>query len=155
MFSLGSQSIKNLQGVKPNLGRVVNLAIQLSEIDFSVHEGLRSVEQQRKNMSKGVSWTMNSKHLTGDAIDLVPYIDADGDGDKELSWDWPACYKVAHAMRTASAQLGVRIVWGGVWDKALTDLQGSLEDHVKAYAARMKKLGKTAKLDGPHFELLS
>jgi peptidoglycan L-alanyl-D-glutamate endopeptidase CwlK len=152
-FSLGQTSLNNLVGVNAHLVQVVKLAITISDVDFRVHEGVRSALKQQQNVAAGVSWTMNGRHLTGHAVDLVPWRDTDGDGDCELSWDWPSCYEIALAMRSAARELGVPIVWGGVWDKRLNDLSPFLRKDSEQYAQRRKALGKTVKLDGPHFEL--
>ena len=153
-FVLGSKSRANLQGVHPHLVKVVERAIQLTTVDFQVFEGLRSRQRQAKLVSQGASQTMDSRHLTGHAVDLVPMIDFDGDGKLELRWDWSLCYQVAQAVRRASIELKVPIRWGGVWDRALADLEDP-EEAVAEYVLRRKALGKKAFLDGPHFELPS
>lgn len=152
-FRLGQTSKNNLVGVHPDLVRLVEYAITISAVDFRVHEGIRSVLKQKENIKAGVSWTMNSRHLTGHAVDLVPWRDSDGDGDCELSWDWESCYRIAAAMQIAARKYKTPVIWGGVWDKRLNDLSQSLESETKNYAARRRRLGKQVKLDGPHFEL--
>lgn len=156
-FALGSKSRTNLQGVHPDLVRVVERAIELTGVDFQVFEGLRTRARQAKLVASGASQTMDSRHLPGrdglgHAVDLVPLIDFDKDGRAELRWDWSLCYRVALAMRAASIELQVPIRWGGVWDRALADLADP-EDEVAEYVARRKAQGKKAFLDGPHFEL--
>lgn len=156
-YALGSKSRTNLQGVHPHLVRVVKRAIQVTQVDFQVFEGLRTRQRQAKLVAQGASQTMDSRHLQGrdglgHAVDLVPLIDFDEDGRAELRWDWSLCYKVAQAMRVASVELQVPIRWGGVWDRALADLADP-EDEVAEYVARRKAQGKKAFLDGPHFEL--
>jgi peptidoglycan L-alanyl-D-glutamate endopeptidase CwlK len=152
-FQLGQMSLNNLAGVHPDLVRVVERAIAITAVDFRVFEGLRSRERQAKLVAQGASQTMDSRHLTGHAVDLVPMIDFNGDGRLELRWDWSLCYQVGAAMRLASRELNVPIRWGGVWDRVLADLGMDLEDEVMDYAARRKSQGKKAFLDGPHFEL--
>ena len=105
-YALGQRSLQNLSGVHPDLVSVVKRAIEITEQDFSVLEGLRSLEQQRINVDKGVSKTMNSRHLTGHAVDLIPY---------PVSWDWEYFYPIADAMKQAAEELGVDIEWGGDW----------------------------------------
>jgi peptidoglycan L-alanyl-D-glutamate endopeptidase CwlK len=105
-YALGQRSLQNLSGVHPDLVAVVKRAIEITEQDFSVLEGLRSLEQQRINVDKGVSKTMNSRHLTGHAVDLIPY---------PVSWDWEYFYPIADAMKQAAEELGVDIEWGGDW----------------------------------------
>ncbi len=157
-FQLGSKSRQSLEGVHPDLVRVVERAIEVTPVDFQAYEGLRTRARQAKLVASGASQTMDSRHLPGSdglghAVDLVPLIDFDGDGKAELRWDWSLCYKVADAVRRASMELHVPIRWGGVWDQALADLDGDMDDEVAGYVARRKAAGKKAFLDGPHFEL--
>ena len=108
-FKLSRRSLERMQGVHPDLVKVVLLAIQLTEVDFGVTEGLRTIEKQREYVAKGASKTMNSRHLTGHAVDLVAYIGS------EVRWDWPLYHKIADAMKRAANSLNVPIVWGGDW----------------------------------------
>ena len=73
-YKLSQRSLDRLIGVNPNLVKVVKRAIQISEIDFMVVEGLRTKETQAEYVKKGVSKTMNSYHLTGHAVDLAPIV---------------------------------------------------------------------------------
>ena len=98
MYQLGSQSRAKLEGIHPDLVAVVEHAIRISKQDFSVGEGLRSIERQRQLYNTGKSKTMNSRHLTGHAVDLFPY---------PLSWDWEYFYPIADAMKAAAEELGV------------------------------------------------
>lgn len=106
MYNLGNKSLNRLQGVHPDLVSVVKRAIQITDQDFSVLEGVRTVERQRELVAKGKSTTMNSRHLTGHAVDLVPY---------PVSWDWDYFYPIADAMKQAARDLGVGLEWGGDW----------------------------------------
>ena len=109
MFSLGQRSRQRLRGVHPNLVKVVERAIQITEVDFTVLEGLRTPERQKALVEAGASQTINSRHLTGHAVDLGAWV-----GD-EVRWDWPLYHKIAAAMKEAARLEGVRIVWGGDW----------------------------------------
>ena len=108
-FRLSRHSLERMQGVHPDLVKVVMLAIQLTEVDFGITEGLRTIEKQREYVARGASKTLNSRHLTGHAVDLVAYIGA------EVRWDWPLYHKIADAMKRAAKELNVPIVWGGDW----------------------------------------
>jgi peptidoglycan L-alanyl-D-glutamate endopeptidase CwlK len=108
-FSLGLKSKWNLQGVHEDLVEVVSRAIQLSTIDFTVLEGVRSIERQRALCECGASQTMKSRHLTGHAVDLGALIDG------QVRWDWPLYHKIAEAMKTAALELHIPIEWGGDW----------------------------------------
>lgn len=106
-FKFSQRSENNLKGIHPDLERVVRLAITLTEVDFGVIEGLRTIEKQREYVASGASKTLNSRHLTGHAVDLMAYVGGAG------RWDWPLYYKLADAMKAAAKQLGIPIVWGG------------------------------------------
>lgn len=108
-FTLSQRSLDRMKGVHPDLIKVVELAIQKTEVDFIVTEGLRTVERQRELVAAGASKTMNSRHLTGHAVDLAALV-----GGK-VRWDWPLYAKAAQAMKAAAAELGVSIFWGGDW----------------------------------------
>lgn len=108
-FSLSTNSYKKLEGVHPKLVRVVELAIALTEVDFAVTEGVRTLARQRVLVEAGASTTLNSRHLTGHAVDLAAYVNG------KIAWDWPLYHKIAAAMKQAANELGVPIVWGGDW----------------------------------------
>ena len=146
-YVLGPRSLIQLAGVNPDLVRVVQRAIARSMQDFSVHEGLRSKAQQAKNVAAGVSRTQASRHLTGHAVDLVPWIGG------VLRWEWPAIYPIAAAMREASIGERVPIRWGGVWDRKLSELGRSPDELKAAVAAYAARHPGPDLLDGPHFEL--
>lgn len=105
-YKLGNKSLQKLEGVHPDLVAVVKRAIEITEQDFSVIEGLRSYERQKELVNKGASKTMNSRHLTGHAVDIAPY---------PLSWDWQYFYPIADAMKDAAQELGIDLEWGGDW----------------------------------------
>lgn len=108
-MNLSPRSEKNLVGVHPKLEAIVRLAAVRPEIEFLVTEGLRTVERQRQLVAAGASQTMNSKHITGHAVDLAAVVDG------EVRWDWPLYPKLAAAMKRAAADLGITITWGGDW----------------------------------------
>ena len=110
-YKLGLRSKQRLKGVHPDLVKVVKRAIEISDVDFTVLEGLRSVDRQRKLVDKGASTTMNSRHLTGHAVDLGAWVGG------TVRWDWPLYHKIAAAMKQAAKELDVEIVWGGDWTK--------------------------------------
>jgi len=126
MFVLSQASKRNLVGVHPDLVKVVERAIERTPVDFRVTEGVRTPERQAKLKALGASRTLNSRHLTGHAVDVVALIDFDNDGDIDVRWDWPLYEKIARAMKAAASELDVPLVWGGDW---------------------------TRLRDGPHFEL--
>lgn len=108
-FKLSKRSETAMNGVHPALQSVVRRAIQITEIDFVVTEGLRTKERQAELLKAGASKTMNSRHITGHAVDLAAWVDG------RVDWSWPLYDKLAHAMKTAAKELGVAIIWGGDW----------------------------------------
>lgn len=147
MPKLGKKSERNLEGVHPDLVRVVRRAIQITEQDFSVHEGVRSLATQREYVKRGVSKTLESRHITGHAVDLVPWVAG------ALRWEWEPVFKVACAVDQAATELKVPLRWGGVWDKLMTEYGGSPEALRKEVAEYVKRHPGPDFLDGPHFEL--
>ena len=109
MFKLGKKSIERLQGVHTDLVRVVERAIDLTPVDFTVLEGLRSPERQQTLVASGASQTLNSRHITGHAVDLGAWV------DNQVDWSWPLYHQIANAMKAAATELGIPIVWGGDW----------------------------------------
>jgi peptidoglycan L-alanyl-D-glutamate endopeptidase CwlK len=111
-YRLSIRSLKRLEGVHVDLVRVVVRAIQICPTDFSVHEGLRDIVRQRVLVDAGKSQTMNSRHLTGHAVDLWLW---------PLDWDdYDRWQQLTDAMVRASAELDVPIECGSVW-KTLKD----------------------------------
>lgn len=108
-FQLSNASRQKLKGVHPDLVRVVELAIQLTPVDFRVTEGLRTVARQKELFEAGASTTMKSRHLTGHAVDVVALL-----GNK-ARWDWPLYNKISKAFKASAAELKIPIVWGGDW----------------------------------------
>lgn len=112
-FILGKRSTDNLRGVHPDLVEVVRRALELSPVDFTVIEGLRTRERQAELFKQGHTRTMNSRHFINDktgfghAVDIVPL---------PVDWNNPKPFHlVANAMKEAAKELGVKITWGGDW----------------------------------------
>ncbi len=108
-FSFGSRSLKRLEGVHPDLVKVMKRAIGCSTIDFTVLEGMRTLAKQKQYMAAGATRTMNSRHLTGHAVDIAPVIGG------VVRWDWPLYHQLALVVKKAAADLEVPIQWGGDW----------------------------------------
>lgn len=106
---LTPRDMQRLAGVHPDLVRVISRAREAA--DFIVTEGLRTTERQRQLFAAGASQTMNSRHLTGHAVDLAALV------GKEVRWDWPLYDKLGAAMKRAAAEEEVAITWGGDWPR--------------------------------------
>ena len=111
MYQLGPRSQMRLKGVHPDLVKVVQQAIQITTVDFTVLEGLRDPFRQKTLVEAGASQTLKSRHLTGHAVDLGAWVDG------QVDWSWPLYSKIADAMKTAAKQLNIPIEWGGDWKK--------------------------------------
>lgn len=108
-YKLSARSLARLEGVHPDLVRVVKRAIEITDVDFVVLEGIRSNERQAALVKAGASRTMDSRHITGHAVDLGAWV------DRRVAWDWPLYHEIAVAMLSAAKELKVPIVWGGNW----------------------------------------
>lgn len=161
-FGLGSQA--RMLGLHPNLTKVLNLAIETSDIDFTILEGVRSDEQCYINFGKGrttkeclavdcpakyaqpgqfkVTWVghpLSSNHRKkadgfGYAVDIYPY-PVSLVLDHKSGWE-PLFDKIAKVMFKAAKELNISIRWGADWDM----------DNIP------RERGET---DNPHFELRS
>lgn len=109
MRKWSDRSLRNLKGIHPDLRRVMDRALQESPLDFIVIEGLRTQERQKELVASGASKTMNSRHITGHAVDLLPI------GPNGPRFDWPLYHKLAPAVKAAAKAEGVKITWGGDW----------------------------------------
>lgn len=114
-FKLGKRSLSNLEGVHPDLVKVVRRAIELTKVDFTVIEGLRTKERQAQLLKEKKTTTMNSRHLTGHAVDLAAWVIPEGSDKGTVSWDWKHYYIIEKAMKQAASELKIPIEWGGDW----------------------------------------
>lgn len=163
--SFGKASQARLEGLHPNLIKVLERAISTSDIDFTIIEGLRSDEQCYINFGKGrtkaqcvaagcpavyaqpnaskVTWLghpLSSNHRKkadgyGHAVDIYPYPVSLVLGAKPKTYE-PLFDKIAAVMFKAAKELGIAIRWGADWDL----------DNIP------RERGET---DNPHFELRS
>ncbi len=108
-YSFGARSLQRLEGVHPDLVKVMKRAIGCTTIDFSVIEGKRTLARQKQLMAAGATRTMNSRHLTGHAVDVAPYVGG------TVRWDWPLYYTLSAIIKQSAADEKVPIMWGGDW----------------------------------------
>jgi peptidoglycan L-alanyl-D-glutamate endopeptidase CwlK len=148
-FKYGPASRKEMEGVRTELLAVAQLALRLSStVDWRFYDGLRTMKEQVALKAAGKSKTLQSKHLTGDAMDLVPIRNG------TPVWEWELIYPIAQCVDAAATELGFanKIRWGGAWDRVLSDFGGdahAYKDECALYANRHP--GKDF-IDGPHFE---
>ena len=149
MYQLSQRSLDKLEGVDERLVRIVCRAIELTDIDFGVIQGLRTEEEQKALVAKGASKTMKSKHLEGKAVDLMAYVEGRG------CWELSVYDNIADAMQQAATEEGVQIRWGAAWNIAdIREWDGTMEEAMNHYVDTRRSEGKRPFIDAPHFELM-
>ena len=147
-FKLSANSMSKMTGIKNELHTVVCEAIRLTKVDFGVICGKRTEEEQQELVAKGASQTMKSKHLTGDAVDLMAYVGS------RASWELNLYDDIADAMKQAAKNKGVKIRWGAAWHiDNFAEYEGTAEDAMNDYIDLRRSQGRRPFIDGPHFEL--
>lgn len=110
-FRLSQRSRTRMHGVHPDLIAVVEAAIRLTPVDFMVIEGRRDPVRQAALVRAGASRTLNSRHLTGHAVDVAALVGG------QVRWDWPLYGRIAEAFKTAARDLRIPLTWGGDWTR--------------------------------------
>ena len=148
-YKLSQRSLDRLVGVNDDLIAVVKFAINATKTDFGVIQGLRTIEQQKELVAKGASQTMKSKHLDGNAVDLMAYINGRG------SWELNLYDDLADAMKEGAQMAGVAVRWGAAWH--IDDIRkwdGTMEEAMNDYIDLRRSQGRRPFIDGPHFETM-
>jgi len=149
MFKLSTRSMGRLEGINPDLIRVVTEAIKNTKVDFGVTCGMRTVEEQEKLVASGASQTMKSKHLEGRAVDLVAYVGSN------ITWQLNMYDDLADAMGDAACKLEVPIKWGAAWTIGdIGDFTGTMEEAMNEYVDLRRSQGRRPFIDAPHFEMI-
>ena len=134
-YKFGERSLKNLEGVHPNLVKVMKAAITNSPVDFTITEGLRSTQRQKSLYAQGrtvkgdkVTNADGVKNLSnhqdaadgkidglGAAVDLYPFYLG------KVQVNHPDTIKklkeISNHVKKVAAELGIKIIWGGDWKK--------------------------------------
>lgn len=118
-YQWGPRSLRNLDEVRadgvrlhPDLRRLADLVLSRSRYDLTVLDGgaLRSIEQAKANAANGTG-VLNSRHLTGDALDLVTLTDG------RIDWGNVAAFRqTAETVAMVAAEMNLPIVQGCDWD---------------------------------------
>lgn len=106
---LNARSMKRLEGVHPDLVKLVTHAAERSDIAFQITEGVRTAARQKQLVAQGASGTLRSRHLTGHAVDVVAMIGG------RVSWEFPLYERIARSFKEASRELKIPVKWGGDW----------------------------------------
>ena len=153
-FKLSTRSKNKLKGVHPDMVAVVERAIDLTNVDFGVTYGVRSLAEQEKLVASGRSQTMKSKHLKqkdgySHAVDVVAY-----DGSNVV-WEINVNDDICDEFKQAAIEKGVAIKWGAAWSEGDIRLyKGPAEFHMNRYIDLRRGQGRRPFIDGPHFELM-
>jgi len=154
MFKLSQRSLNKLDGVHPDLVAVVKRAIEITDVDFGVTYGVRTIEEQEKLVASGRSQTMKSKHLIQEdgyshAVDLVAY-----DGS-EVIWEINVYDNICDAMARAADELEVPVKWGAAWSEGdIRFYEDTAENAMNDYIDLRRSQGRRPFIDGPHFEMM-
>jgi len=147
-YKLGKRSMSRLEGVNDDLVTVVKYAIGVTKQDFSVICGLRTIEEQKALVAKGASQTMKSKHIDGNAVDLMAYCNGG-------RWELNLYDEIADAMKEGAEATGVKLRWGAAW--TINDLgawDGTAENAMNSYIDIRRSQGRRPFIDAPHFEVV-
>lgn len=153
-FKLSQRSLGKLDGVHPDLVAVVKRAIEVTDVDFGVTYGVRTLAEQKELYNSGRSQTMKSKHLIQDdgyshAVDLVAYFGSN------VSWELNVYDNICDAMAIAAEELEVPIKWGAAWSEGdIRYYDDTAEDAMNAYIDLRRSQGRRPFIDAPHFEMM-
>ena len=153
-FRLSQRSMDRLEGVHPAMTGVVERAIQITDVDFGVTQGIRTLDEQKANVAAGRSQTMKSKHLLQEdgfshAVDVVAYV------GPNVSWELNLYVNIWDAFKQAAEETGAAIKWGAAWSEGdIRSYPGSAEDAMMAYVDLRRSQGRRPFIDAPHFELM-
>ena len=148
-YKLSQRSLDKMGGVDERLVAVVKHAITATKTDFGVIQGLRTLEMQKALVAKGASQTMKSKHLDGNAVDLMAYVGGRG------SWELNLYDDLADAMKEGANAVGCKIRWGAAWHiDSIGQHEGTMEEAMNGYIDLRRAQNRRPFIDGPHFELM-
>lgn len=142
MTELSALSRERLKGVHPDLVKCVEDAAANAPFEILVVDGRRTAARQRKLVAEGKSTTMNSRHLTGHAVDLCAM-----NGGK-LVWGKPQSHAIADLMKAEATNKGINLEWGGDW-RSFVDtphFQLAWKDYPKQDESWMKKPAPAAEV---------
>ncbi len=143
-----SRTEKELVGVNADLAQLVLDAQKTSKQYFECTDGLRTQAEQKALVAKGASQTMNSLHLTGKAVDLVPF------EFKKPRWEIPLCFIIADEVFRLARERKIPLRWGGAWNcRDITQNNKSAETLHREYIYNCKINKRRPFIDAPHYEL--
>ncbi len=143
MYKFGQKSKASLATCHYDLQLIMNEAIKITNVDFGISEGHRSIERQKhifdegKSKIDGITRKGKHNHAPSLAADIYPYFDGNANWDNEhLSYLSGIIHAVSE-MLFQQNKITHKIRWGGNWDMDGVILLDQTFD------------------DRPHFELIS
>jgi peptidoglycan LD-endopeptidase CwlK len=128
MYHYSKRSLKNLEGIHPDLVKVMTEAIKNSPVDFTITDGVRTTAEQQilyaqgrtkpgriVTNADGIRNKSNHQAKTdgyGYAVDLYPFYG----GTVQLN-DHTRLRAIADHIKKTAKQLNIKIEWGGDWAK--------------------------------------
>lgn len=114
-YRLSKASEARLATCDPRLRVVIRAAVAQSLMDMTVTEGHRPEALQNQYFDEGKSRVRypNGKHNAqpSKAVDVAPYVNG------ALSYDQRHCCFLAGVILGIAASLGIKLRWGGNWDR--------------------------------------
>lgn len=137
-MNLSDRSLKNLEGVHPDLQLLWEQTPELEGYRCIVTEGLRGHERQMELVKTGASKTLNSRHLTGHATDFAMI--KDGKLEKKIN---PAYKGQADLIKKTAKAHDIPITWGGDWGWDGTHIQLDWEAYPLSDRQKTPRTSKT------------
>lgn len=106
---MDARSERNLVGVHPTLTMLIREVVNTFPHEIIVTDGVRTQERQAELFKAGASQTLNSRHLTGHAVDLAVKISG------QVVWTWHIYAQLGAFVKEKAKELGIPIQWGGDW----------------------------------------
>ena len=129
MYRLGNRSRKNMIGLHPVIAFAVEMAIKRTEQDFGIlnRGGVRTDAEQAAMYAQGrttegskITWTKDSYHQYGLAVDLVAY------NNGKFNWKTKNYTEITKAMKSVIKEYDLPIEHGyDLWKKDLPHYQMS------------------------------
>lgn len=126
VWALDKASLVKLATVKPELQKVILYAAAISPTPFAVVSGNRTKKEQAYLYAQGrtrrglkITWTLNSNHMGGGAIDFSA-VDAKGrpSNADPKTWNLTHYKPIADAIKVAAKKLNIPVSWGiDMWGK--------------------------------------
>lgn len=136
-FRFSQRSLATLGTVHPELQRLAHRTLEISPLDFTVIQGLRTRDQQARLFGQGrtaaqmraqglpihyaqpnasvVTKTMTSNHMSGLALDFAPYVKGIILPQRPTAAEIDLFRRIANAFKAAGKEMGLAVTWGGDW----------------------------------------